>query len=57
MATFSVHTDITFSGDIEVNAETEEQAKTIVKQMSFVPSNLKSCFYHFSTDIADVEKV
>ena len=57
MATFLVHTDITFSGGIEVNAETEEQAKAIVKQRGFVPSDLRGCFCHCSTDITDVEKI
>ena len=57
MAIFSVHTDITFSGVIEIIADTEEQAIKLIKEKSYVPSDLRNCFYHFSTDIVDVEKV
>ena len=58
MATFQVQMDITFSGSIEVTADTEEQAREKAKEISshFVPSDIRN-FYILDTDVVDIENV
>ena len=58
MKTFSVHMDITFSGDIEVTANTEEQARKIAKEItSHYTHNDINNFYLLDTEVVDVEEI
>ena len=54
MKEFGVVCDIIFSGTYYVEAETEDEARRIVEGKQFVPSDIRN-FYHFNTDIQDVE--
>ena len=54
MNEYCVNCDITFSGNYYVQAKSEEEARNIVQGKQFVPSDIRN-FYHFDTDIQDVE--
>ena len=54
MKEYGVVCDITFSGTYYVEAETEEEARRLILNKQFVPSDIRN-FYHFNTDIQDVE--
>ena len=53
MKEFEVQCDITFSGSLYIEAETEEEAKIKAKNMRIVPSDIRN-FYHFTTEVTDV---
>ena len=58
MAKFLVKLDVTFSGDVEVEASSQTEAEMVAGNTILVPSDLRNhFFYHFSTDIVEVEKV
>ena len=58
MAKFLVQLDVTFSGTVEVNADSKTQAEMLAGKVIQVPTDLTThCFYHLGTDIVDVEKV
>ena len=52
---YLVHVDVTMSGYVEVEADTEECATEIAKGKSYTPSDLKN-FYHVSNEIVEVER-
>ena len=53
---YAVQVDVTFSGDVYVTAQNKEEARTIAKSMTFVPSDLKSSFYFLSNEVVDIEE-
>ena len=55
MTEFCVNCDITFSGNYYVEAETEDEARKIVQNKQFVPSDIRN-FYHFDTSINEIEE-
>ena len=58
MKNFSVHLDCTFSGNIEVTAETKEQAVEIAKKSITLPSDLRDhSFYFLDSEVVDIEKI
>ena len=56
MAKYLVHIDVTFSGDVEVMADTEEQAKALAELSVSVPSDIRN-FYLFDKQVVDIEEV
>lgn len=58
MAEFEVHLDVTFSGNVTVNAETEEQAMEMAKKVIEVPSDLnRHFFYMLDQQVVEIQKV
>lgn len=43
--TFIVTIDVTMSGDLEIEADSEKQARAIAMNKTFIPSDLR--FFHF----------
>ena len=56
MAKYLVHIDVTFSGDVEVMADTEHSAGELVKKGILVPSDIRN-FYLLDSQVVDIEKV
>lgn len=56
MKKFNIKIDVTLSGDIEIEAETEEQAREIALSKAFFPYELT--YFHFLTsEIYDAEEI
>ena len=56
MAKYLVSIDVTFSGNVEVQADTEEQAKALAKLSVSVPSDIRN-FCLFDKQVVDIEEV
>lgn len=56
MAKYLVHIDVTFSGNVEITADTEYQAGELAKKGILVPSDIRN-FYLFDSQVVDIEKV
>lgn len=55
MKTYQVYIDVTFTGLIEVKAKSKKQAKEVIKNYSFVPSDIRT-FSHIRTSNINVEQ-
>lgn len=51
---FTVTVDVVFSGDVYVSANTEEEAKKKIKEIFFVPSDLKNFHFLSPVEIVDI---
>ena len=56
MKKFSVHLDVTLSGYVEVEANSEEEARRIIEARTYQHYDCQD-FYYFSKDIVDIEEV
>lgn len=56
MKEYCVNCDVTVSGNFYVNANSEEEARKIVRDMHPTLSDLTN-FYFFSTEIQEVEEM
>ena len=56
MKEFEVQIDVTFSGSLFINANSEEEARTIVYGKKFVPSDIRN-LHHIDTDIQEVDEL
>lgn len=56
MKKFSVHLDVTLSGYVEVEANSEEEARKIIEARTYQHYDCKD-FYYFSKEIVDVEEI
>ena len=55
MKNYQVYVDVTFSGTIEVKAKTKKEAKEIIKNRYFVPSDIRT-FSHIKTSVTEVNE-
>ena len=56
MKKYSVHLDITYSGDVEIEANSEEEAKQIALSKHYQLYEVPY-FYYFSSDVVDIEEL
>lgn len=56
MKKFSVHLDVTLSGYVEVEANSEEEARKIIEARTYQHYDCRD-FYYLSKDIVDIEEV
>ena len=56
MKKFLIQVDVTFSGNIEIEANTEAEAKALLKGETFVPSDIKN-FWYLNSEVVDIEEV
>ena len=54
---FEVTLDVTLSGDIEIEAESEKEAKEIIKNMNFSTLDRLRGFHFSSKDVFEVRQV
>lgn len=53
--TYTAKVDVTMSGWLDIEAESEQEAREIVKTQQIYPSDLRN-FYHLKTDILEIEE-
>ena len=53
MKKFTVQVDVTFSGDIEIEAKTKKEAREIARSRYFMPSDVRY-FSHIKTSVVEV---
>ena len=53
MKNYQVYVDITVRGAIAVKANSKEEAEEIIKNSSFIPSNINT-YSHIKTSVVDV---
>ena len=56
MKKYSVHLDVTLSGYVEVEANSEEEARRIIEARTYQHYDCRD-FYYFSKDIVDIEEI
>ena len=52
---YQVYVDVTFSGIIEIKAKSKKEAKEIIKNRCFVPSDIRT-FSHIKTSSVDISE-
>lgn len=55
MKNYQVYVDVTFSGTIEVKANSKKEAKEIIKSRYFAPSDIRT-FSHIKTSVVEVNE-
>lgn len=55
MKEYSIHIDVTMSGNVYVSANSKEEAYKKAKEMSFVGSDLTN-FYFLDSSIVEIEE-
>ncbi len=55
MKNYQVYVDVTFSGTVEVKANSKKEAKEIIKNRSFVPSDIRT-YSHVKTSVVEVNE-
>ena len=53
--TFKIQMDVTMSGNVYIEAETEEEAQRKIMDKNFTPSDLKH-FWFVGSDIVEIEE-